>query len=332
MHIKTMSRGVALALAVTLGLAACGSSSGSGDAAAGGGGKDGKELFIGLLFPVTSQTPYSTSYVKAFKAKAAELGVRVKVYDANLSASTQASQADELFAQKPDGVILNPAAADAAAPIIAKAKALKIPISISNSEVSAKLLDQAAFYTGPPNKQQGEVAAELLAKALNNKGNVVIVGGPAGVQVVNDREAGLREKLKEIAPDMKVLDSQPADWDPAKSISVTTSMLTKYGDRVNGVYAMADFMALGAAQALTKAGKSPQDIPIVGTGFSKDGQKGVKDGTLYGTVRQSATSDGEFAVEYLVKFLKGEKVKKSTYIPSEAITADNVDTFTPDWN
>jgi ribose transport system substrate-binding protein len=330
MHMKTMGRAVALALAVTMGLAACGSSSSGGDAAA--GGKDGKQLFIGLLFPVTSQTPYSTSYVKAFKAKAAKLGVRVKVYDANLSASTQASQADELFAQKPDGVILNPAAADAAAPIIAKANALKIPISISNSEVSPKLLDKAAFYTGPPNKQQGEVAAELLAKALGNKGNVVIVGGPAGVQVVNDREAGLKEKLKEIAPDMKVLDTQPADWDPAKSISVTTSMLTKYGDKVNGIYAMADFMAIGASQALTKAGKDPKDIPIVGTGFSTDGQKNIKDGALYGTVRQSATSDGEYAIDYLVKFLKGEKVKKSTYIPSEAITIDNVDQFTPDWN
>jgi hypothetical protein len=44
-------------------------------------------------------------------------------------------------------------------------------------------------------------------------------------------------------------------------------------------YAMADFLALGAAQALTKAGKNPKDVPIVGTGFSRDGQKGIKDAT-----------------------------------------------------
>lgn len=328
MVVKKVERvfALVLALALTVGLSACATSS------AAKGKASGKQLFIGLLFPVTTETPYSTSYMKAFKAKAAELGVKVKIYDANLSASTQASQADELFAQKPDGVILNPAAADAAAPIIAKANALKIPISITNSEVSPDLLNKAVLYTGPPNKQQGEVAAELLAKDLGDKGNVVIVGGPAGVQVCADREAGLREKLAQIAPQMKVLDSQPADWDAAKSISVTTAMLTKYGSKVNGIYAMADFMALGAAQALAKAGKSPKDIPIVGTGFSIAGQKGVKDGTLYGTVRQSATDDGQYAIEYLVKSLRGETVQKNTYIPSEPITLANVDQFTPDWN
>lgn len=326
MKFRTVLRGIATALAFALCLSACGASGG------GSGQTGNKPLVIGLLFPVVAGTPYSTSYVNAFKAKAAQLGVEVKVYDANLSASTQASQAEELFAQKPDGIVLNPAVADAAAPIIAKANALKIPISISNSEVSPDLLAKSVLYTGPPNKQQGEVAAEMLAKALGNRGNVIIVGGPAGVQVCVDREAGLREKLKEIAPDMKVLDAQPADWDVAKSISATTAMLTKYGEQVDGIYAMADFLALGAAQALTKAGKNPKDIPIVGTGFSRDGQKGIKDGALYGTVRQSATADGEYAIEYLVKSLKGEPTEKNTYIPSDPITIDNVDQYTPDWN
>ena len=326
MHIRAVLRGIGLALVFALCLSACGTSS------EGPGQKGDRRLVVGLLFPVVAGTPYSTSYVDAFKAKASELGVEVKVYDANLSASTQASQAEELLAQKPDGIVLNPAAADAAAPIIAKANALRIPISISNSEVSPDLLTKSVLYTGPPNKQQGEVAAELLAEALGNKGNVIIVGGPAGVQVCVDREAGLREKLKEIAPNMKVLDSQPADWDVAKSISATTSMLTKYGDDVDGIYAMADFEALGAAQALTKAGKSPKDIPIVGTGFSRDGQKGIKAGTLYGTVRQSATADGEYAIEYLVKSLRGQPTEKNIYIPSDPITIDNVDQFTPDWN
>lgn len=326
MHIKTMTRGLAVALALALGLSACGS------AGSDGGSKSDKDMFVGLLFPVIAGTPYSTAYSKAFKAKAAELGVKVKVYDANLSASTQSSQADELFAQKPDAVVLSPVAADAAAPIIAKANALKIPISISNSEVSPDLAKKTVLYTGPPNKEQGEVAAEIMAKALGNKGNVVIVGGPAGLQVCADREGGFREKLKEIAPDMKVLDSQPADWDVAKSISVTTSMLTKYGDQVDGIYAMADFEALGAAKALTKAGRDPKDIRIVGTGFSNDGQKAIKDGVLYGTVRQSATDDGEYAIEYLVKSLKGESVEKNTYITADQITLENVDEFTPDWN
>jgi ribose transport system substrate-binding protein len=326
MNVNKAVRGIAAVLIVLLGLSACGASDGKA------GGEHGKQLFIGLLFPVIAGTPYSTAYAKAFEAKAAELGVKVKVYDANLSASTQASQANELFAQKPDAVILSPVAADAAAPIIAKANALKIPISISNSEVSPDLAKKTVLYTGPPNKEQGEVAAQLMAKALGNKGNVVIVGGPAGLQVCADRDSGFREKLKEIAPDMKVLDTQPADWDVAKSISVTTAMITKYGDQVDGIYAMADFEALGAAQALSKAGKDPKSIPIVGTGFSVDGQKAIKDGTLYGTVRQSATLDGEYAIEYLVKSLSGESVKRDTFIPADAITLENVDQFKPDWN
>jgi ribose transport system substrate-binding protein len=313
------------AVLLALSLSACGSSS------QGGGGGDGA-MVIGLLAPVTSGTPYAESYISALTAKADDLGVDVKVYDANFSAATQASQAEELFAQRPDAVILNPVAADGAAPIIAKANALKIPISISNNQITPELMDKAVLYTGPPNKQQGSVGAELLAKAMNGRGNVVILAGTAGSSVVNDRDAGLREKLAEMAPGITVIASQPGDWDKVKSITAMTALLTKYGSGINGVYAMSDDMAVGAAQAIRNAGKDPKTIPIVGTGFSKSGQAGLRDGSLYGTIRQSARSDGEYAIEYIVKSQRGESVPKETYIPSEPITVANVDEFEPDWS
>jgi ribose transport system substrate-binding protein len=293
---------------------------------------DPDQTFIGALLPVTSSNSYSAAYVKAMKAEAKEFGVRLKIYDSNFSTSTQAAQADELFAQHPDGVVLWPAEASAVTPILTKAEAADIPILISDSEVPEDVLKRALMYTGPSNQRQGAAAAELMAEALGGKGNVVVLAGVAGNSTSVDRETGFANRLKEIAPDIKILGTQPTDWDKGKAISVTTSFLTKYGSQINGIFATNDDLAAGAAQALSTAGKADGDIKIVGIGFSTSGAKELEKGAMYGTIFQSAVADGEYAVRYLVDALNGKLPEDNrVYIPIPKVTATNMGEYTPEW-
>ena len=54
---------------------------------------------------------------------------------------------------------------------------------------------------------------------------------------------------------MKLLDTQPANWDQAIALRTTQQLIAKYGDKINGVWTADDAMMLGAYQAFNQAGR-----------------------------------------------------------------------------
>ena len=57
--------------------------------------------------------------------------------------------------------------------------------------------------------------------------------------------------------------------------------------------------------------------------------KGVKDGKLVATVFQDARGQGAGAIEVAAKLAKGESVPKTTFIPFQLVTKENLDKFMP---
>jgi ABC-type sugar transport system substrate-binding protein len=86
------------------------------------------------------------------------------------------------------------------------------------------------------------------------------------------------------------------------------------------------------ALAFRNARKDPEDVPVVGLGFSTSGLVGLEDGSLYGTICQSVEADGALAIEHLAKSLDGDLVPKEEFIPSDPITVENMHEYTPGWS
>ena len=57
--------------------------------------------------------------------------------------------------------------------------------------------------------------------------------------------------------------------------------------------------------------------------------RGVKDGKLVATVFQDARGQGAGAIEVAAKLAKGESVPKTTFIPFQLVTKENLDKFMP---
>jgi ribose transport system substrate-binding protein len=116
---------------------------------------------------------------------------------------------------------------------------------------------------------------EWLAKALDYKGDVVIIEGiPTPINTV--RVDAMKAVVAKY-PDMKILDSQPGDWNVQKALSVMENYLQKY-DKIDGVYTADDDMMLGALQAYKESGRS--DIKyFLGGGADKRVIKSIMDGT-----------------------------------------------------
>ena len=85
-------------------------------------------------------------------------------------------------------------------------------------------------------------------------------------------------------------------------------------------------MALGASRAIQAAKKN---IPVIGIDAIPDALKGVKDGKLVATVFQDARGQGAGAIEVAAKLARGESVPKTTFIPFQLVTKDNLAQFMP---
>ncbi len=63
-----------------------------------------------------------------------------------------------------------------------------------------------------------------------------------------DRFAGLEESLK-ANTGVELLDQQTANFSRAEALDVTKTLLAKHGDKIKGIWAANDDMALGALEA-----------------------------------------------------------------------------------
>ena len=79
------------------------------------------------------------------------------------------------------------------------------------------------------------------------------------------------------------------------------------GDKINGVAANNDEMAIGAILALKQAGIDPKTMCIGGIDATADGLAEVANGNLYVTVFQNAKGQGKGAVDTALALIKGEQ-------------------------
>jgi ribose transport system substrate-binding protein len=268
------------------------------------------------------------------RTKAQELGVNLVETNARFDAALQAEQVRDLAAQNLDGLIIMPHDGTAIVPVVAeiyenskKERGTPLPIFILNAAIDSSGDKYTVGFSGPDDVAMGKAAADLMAQALSGKGNIIEVAGQASPPAILRRK-GFADQLAAKYPDMKVIDDQPANWDPNMAIGVTRDMLTRDKGKVNGIYGHDDGLAEGAVEALKAAGYKPGEIPVVGLGAYASGLRETKAGWMYGTVLQDPDMDGALAIETLVKYLRGETIDHITYLAAPIVTKDNVDQIT----
>lgn len=274
------------------------------------------------------ECPYCSSWQKAVTGELKVLGAKVVLsLNAGGSDATQAAQMQEAIAKKPDGIVVWPYGESAIVPSLIAAKAAGIPVELSNSPSAAAGLKDVVAYTGPQNTEEGEIGAQMLAKALHNTGDVIVILGAIGTTPEIQRLGGFEAELHKIAPSMKVLGTGDGNWEEATSLSATSALLTRYGSKVAGIFAEDDTTAAGAAKAAAAAG-DPK-MPIVGVGGSSAGLIGIRNGTIYGTMIQSPYLDGAFGPIMLYDFLEKLPHASQVLLPLPEVTKANVAKFFP---
>ncbi len=124
-----------------------------------------------------------------------------------------------------------------------------------------------------PGVKYGTAIAESLFEAMGGSGGIVALGGlPANVPAI-ERKAGLDDALKKNTK-IELLDFQIAEWQRGKAFDTMNTWITKFGDKIKGVWAANDDMGLGALEAL-RAAKLAGKVPVVGIDGTEEAVKAV---------------------------------------------------------
>jgi ribose transport system substrate-binding protein len=184
-------------------------------------------------------------------------------------------------------------------------------------------------FSGVP---YGKAMAEALIKAMGNKGGIVALGGIESNVPAIERKTGLQMALKE-HPDVKLLDLQVANWLATTALEKTNAWLTQFGDKIGGIWAANDDMALAAVEALRADGRAGK-VPVTGIDGIQLAVEAVIKGEMVGTVAWDPFWQGGMglAIGYHAKLGKFDPSKeprdhREFYGKGVIITSENAQSF-----
>jgi ribose transport system substrate-binding protein len=286
---------------------------------------------IGITQNNVGVDSYQTTYEKAFiEAADADPEVEAVVLDAGGDVARQIAQIQDLVQQQVDAIIIWPTNGKAVVPAVRAASKAGIPVVVTNSNIAEEGFDFIKSFSGPDNITQGSRAAEIMcdkfkAMGIDGEAQIVQISGQPGYTTAIERAKGFEDRLPEVCPDVKLLETQPGDWNREKSQRVMEAFLVKYDD-IDGVYAGDDNMGAGALNAAKAAGRD--GIIFVGATNFAVGYEAMERGEYWGSIYQSPVDDAKNALATAKAVVKGEEVPFLNYFDTPKITQDNMADFT----
>ncbi len=222
-----------------------------------------------------------------------------------------------VLSKSPDALLLSPQSDSNMQSVIQDAKAKGIPTIVLNDART----EGTDVYVGPDQQKVGGDAAAYILEELPEGGEVAQIEGQAGSPNARLRIEGFKKGVEASGGKLKLVASQPGDWDRLKALEATTNILRANPD-VKAIYANNDTMALGVVEAVKKAGK---DVVVVGTDGIRQARSSIEQGDLAATVAESPCTEGKLGVEIALRLQAGQKVPAWVLSPTQVVDRENVD-------
>lgn len=282
-----------------------------------------KNFTIGLV-PKALISPFYITLVDSAKAKGAAEGFNVIVSSPSIQTAfaEQVNIIEDFIEKKVDLLALGVTDINAVVPVLKKAMEAGIPVVIVDTLTPLPGLEVTSLI-GSDNIEGGRIVGKYAVELLKGKGNVAIIEGVPGDSACIDRLQGFHEIVDKY-PEIKVVASQPANWERALGMSVMENIL-QANPTLNLVFAACDEMALGALKAIEAAGKK---IPVLSYDGNKEGLLAVRDGTLQSTIAQRPDMMGEMIItKVAMALINGETIPSRLPAPITNVTKENVAEF-----
>ena len=275
----------------------------------------------------TLNSPFFNDMQRGAQEAASRLGIDLVVQAAEreIDVERQMQIIENLLQTGVKALCLTPSGSREVVPAVVKANRANIPVVIVDTRLDKAASDEAGAksvsFIGSDNYEGGRIAAKFVVEATKGKANVAVLEGIPGHETGDSRLRGFKDGIKD-SPGIKIVASQPANWERDQGFNVFQNMLQAHPD-IDTLFACNDMMALGAVEAIRAAGKTGS-IRVVGFDAVEDARKAITDGTMLGSVAQFPDEMGRKAVENAVHAIRGEPVEADAKVRIELITKENV--------
>ncbi|HLV83204.1 MAG TPA: sugar ABC transporter substrate-binding protein [Devosia sp.] len=279
-------------------------------------GAQAQTYVLGMKGPGAGN-PFWAAVEAGAKAKGAELGVEVIVVapPAESDVQAQISQMEDLIAQGVDGIALAPTDPNALAPVVEAAKAAGIPVVF----VDTRGTNEGVTFIGTDNAAGASLAAKYICDNVESGSDVAILQGLVSQSTGQARAEGSKSGLE--ACGLKVVAEQTAEWDRAKGLTVTETILAG-NPNIKAIFGSNDNMALGAVEAL-KAAAMLDKVMVVGFDANPDAAASILAGEMTATIAQAPGNIGGYGIQALVDLTAGKTLDAWIDTGTVLVTGEN---------
>ena len=281
--------------------------------------KDVKKLGLAVA---NLQANFFNQIKQAVEDEAKKRGIDVVTVDAKGDGPTQVNQVQDLLTQNIDALIYIPAGAAAATVPVKLARNAGVPVVNVDRNADGAPGDT---FLATDSVASAKAVCEYIIKEAGGKGKMVIIHGQKGTTPEVDRTKGCMEVIK-ANPGVQLVAEQWSNiWSQDEGFQIMQNMLQANPD-VTIVFAQADALALGAAQAIKVANPS-QKIALGGFDGDTAALEALKKGVFDVTATQQTQKMGRDAVANAIDIVAGKKVPPIQLMDATLTTKDNVDGF-----
>lgn len=239
------------------------------------------------------------------KAYEQETGIKVvmDIVDAKLNQNTQNSQVERFISLGYDALCVNIVDRSAASIIIDRAMDAGIPVVFFNREPVEEDMNrwEKLYYIGADAKESAVLQGNILVDAYkkdpscldrNGDGMVsyVLLEGESSHQDSLIRTEWSIQTLKDGGVPLEKLTGGIANWERSQASAWMEQWISEYPEQIELVICNNDDMALGAIDAMNRAGIGANSIKVVGIDGTPVGIKALEEGTLFATVESDKES------------------------------------------
>jgi ribose transport system substrate-binding protein len=181
----------------------------------------------------------------------------VKYFDANLDPEKYNSTISAWAAQGVNVIVAFDDFGQSAVPAFKAAQLAGVKVVTDNAiPGNAQIPTDVTAAVIPDFEKGGTEWVEFLNEATKEKGQIALIGGPAGNQFDTPSQEAMEKAIEETGAGIEFVEDEPvvANWELAKTQQATAALLNKYPD-LDGVVLTAMFAAPAVNRAFEAAGK-----------------------------------------------------------------------------
>lgn len=267
--------------------------------------------------------PFYIAMLKGMENRAAALGHKISVVNAEEDIAKQLNGINDLIAQKVDGILISPIDARALCSAYTKAKKAGIPMM---SIARGSACKDEALHIAIDEIRVGKEIAAWTVNRIGGKGKVAVLAGPAGAQAFINLAKGYTDELAKHAG-IEIVFRHEMLLTRENGLKFGEDALVAHPD-LKAIYGANDEIGLGAAQAVVAAGLKGK-VVVTGMNGIPPARFAVKRGTMGLTVALNPVVWGTLGVDTMDAQLKGKSFDRKVFVGHLLVDSSNVDKLLP---